>query len=113
MGKRTGCIIFFLGSDGKYYMLEKYDYVGDPKTGDYDSDISKKEIGKSNVEINYEDGETAYSLKDKEICIEFNRSDGSVKSISTTKAVISVKKGKREYIITVDQLTGRVTLTSG
>ena len=111
MGKKNGYVAFFTKADG-VYVIEGYDYVGSPSVDT--SDSAAKKIGKDNLTVNYCFGDASSVpgtvLGVDPVIIEFNRSDGSVKT-SFSKFKVSVKKGSKTYNIELDQLTGRVSMS--
>jgi len=113
MGKISGCIAFFQTADG-IFAVEDFDYSGSMTIDDIDKTKAKR-IGKSDVDVKYGYGDTADTPLGDGIVIEFNRSDGSVKSIPSTITTLTItfKKGSKTQNVKVDRLTGRVTLTNG
>lgn len=111
MGKISGCIAFFQTADG-IFAVEDFDYSGSMTIDDIDKTKAKK-IGKNDVNVTYGYGDTADTPLADGIVIEFNRSDGSVKNISSNTLTISFNKGSKTQTVRVDRLTGRVTLTNG
>ena len=109
MGKTSGLVGFVAESDGIYY-IEKYDYgsnknLDDSSVGEY----TKKKIGKKDVTVTC----NGKNLLVESATIAFNRSDGSVKSVtpsstSKVKSVITVEKGSRVYTVEINHITGKV-----
>jgi prepilin-type N-terminal cleavage/methylation domain-containing protein len=116
MGKKQGCIAIYKKTDG-IYIVEAYDYGATTPTLDSIDKTNEKRIGKKDVNVYMGAGPydptTTYSAMDTGYIIEFNRSDGSVKSISGTSYLFIFNKGSRTEVVSIDKLTGRVTLTKG
>ncbi len=106
MGKKHAYIAFMQTADG-VYMVERFD--SDAYTEDEDrleasaTDADAIKIGKAGLEVKV----NGVDLLDNTEYIEFNRSDGSLKSPSALEIV--VKKGSiKTCTINVEPLTGKV-----
>lgn len=97
MGKKNGSITFSYESDG-VYVVENFD----------GNNLSPVRIGKPDVVVKYSNG-TEELTSGNSFTVSFNRSDGSVKC-GYDKFPITVSKKSKVYTLTIDELTGRLTL---
>ncbi len=116
MGKNNARITIYSLGDAGIYMKEETNYG----LGSATSVVTK--IGKKGVDVYYEVGGAKVALDGTGIVIEFNRSDGSLKTIkhgtdvlydsktSVDKSfTIYVERKTRKYTVKIEALTGRVT----
>ncbi|MBR1862307.1 MAG: prepilin-type N-terminal cleavage/methylation domain-containing protein [Lachnospiraceae bacterium] len=121
MGKSNGLVAFYADSNGEIWMVEKHDYTSiTPNITDSDceaKDYTIKKIGKKGLTVSCA-GTDILSTPDTPVIFEFKRSDGSLKNIyvgsvkqePSVENYIKVRKGSREYTVTVQKLTGKVSL---
>lgn len=101
MGKKNGRIAFFTDGNGNVYMQEEFDY-----SGAFSKDMTKAtKIGRNNVEVTC----NGVTLSTSPVIFEFNRS-GSLIS-GTDKVPIVIKRHNRVYKLTIESLTGKITLS--
>lgn len=104
MGKLSAEIEYYV--DGEGYIVVKETINGDSTV---------QQIGEKGIIVSYsyDDGVswTEISASNK-LNMKFNRSTGGLSGLgsSVTKVLIKVERGDREMLITVDKLTGRVSI---
>jgi len=100
MGKKNGRIAFFTDGSGNVYVQEEFDY-----SAAFVKDMSKAtKIGRNNVEVTC----NGVALSTTPLIFEFNRS-GSLKEGSAYVPIV-IKRNNRTYTLTIDSLTGKITL---
>lgn len=100
MGKKNGRIAFFTDGNGNVYAQEDFDY-----SGAFAKDMNKAvKIGKNNVEVTC----NGVTLSTSPVIFEFNRSGALIDGSANTP--ITIKRHNREYTLTIESLTGKITL---
>lgn len=104
MGKLTASVEYGVDAEGYIYLTETINGEG-----------TTKRIGEKGIEVSYStnDGVSWTTLDaSNTLVVSFNRSTGGVKNLptSTTKLMITVKRGTKQMGVTVDKLTGRVSI---
>lgn len=114
MGKNNASVKFYFVNDDGYYMDDV------TNKGLVSELTTTTKIGKKDVTCYYvSDGSSVNINSSNSITYTFNRSDGSLKSITDSdnnvldkSTAIYVEKNNKKYKITVESLTGRVTLSA-
>lgn len=100
MGKKNGRIAFFTDGSGNVYMQEEFDY-----SAAFVKDMTKAtKIGRNNVEVTC----NGTALSPTPVIFEFYRS-GALKDGSVNCPIV-IKRHSREYTLTVEPLTGKISL---
>lgn len=100
MGKKNGRIAFYRDANDVIWMQEDFDY-----SGAFTKNMANAtRIGKREVEITF----NGASLSTTPVIIEFSRT-GSLKDGSASLPIV-VKKQSKVYTITIDSLTGKITM---
>lgn len=101
MGKKNGRIAFYSDANGNIYVQEEFDYTS---TVFVKNTANATKIGRNNVEVTC----GGVAISSTPVVFEFTRS-GSLKEGSANVPIV-IKRFSKEYTLTIDSLTGKITL---